>query len=184
MDSLANQSTEPKVETCRHRLLPSPAHSDLRKVAMFHLRILILICCTCLPVGRATTIGKPIRTMGGEAEHVEHFAEALERAKVLNADIVVLFHGSDWCRPGEVFKREVWDQKEFRRSLGKQFVLVSIDHPRSRKNRGKSYRNSMPQQRKESIDIQHWLCTIHKVDRWPDTSHSIQTTVLMKSCRF
>ena len=60
------------------------------------------------------------------------YANATARAKKEKRDVVVLVHGSDWCRIGEAFRRNVWEKKEFTRRLGNGFVLFDVDvleHP-------------------------------------------------------
>lgn len=53
------------------------------------------------------------------------FTAAKKAAETANADIVVLFHGSDWCQPGKPFAA-LWNQDAFAHTAG-NVVLVAID---------------------------------------------------------
>jgi len=55
------------------------------------------------------------------------YAEALEKAKADQRDVLVLVHGSDWCRAGERFKESVWDNPKFTEALGDGFVRFNVD---------------------------------------------------------
>jgi hypothetical protein len=69
----------------------------------------------------------PVRAFG--VKLAGDYREALDIAKRDARDLAVLVHGSDWCRPGEFFKRNVWDQPDFRAVLGDGFVLYNVDVP-------------------------------------------------------
>lgn len=57
------------------------------------------------------------------------YADALARARRDKRDLIVLVHGSDWCRIGEIFRTSVWEKREFERRLGQGFILFEADVP-------------------------------------------------------
>lgn len=63
------------------------------------------------------------------ATRARDFTEALELAKPVGSDIVVLQRGSDWNRLGETLYRTVWQSPDFEKQLGEGFVLVTVDRP-------------------------------------------------------
>lgn len=62
-------------------------------------------------------------------------AAALARAKVSQQPVLVVFSGSDWCKPCMMLKQEVFDQPEFAQYAQGKFVLARFDFPRNKKNR-------------------------------------------------
>ncbi len=61
------------------------------------------------------------------AQSADTYAAALDTAKKKGRDLAVLVHGSDWNRPGEAFRRNVWDAKTFRDALGNGFAFFDVD---------------------------------------------------------
>lgn len=61
--------------------------------------------------------------------------------------ILMVFSGSDWCKPCIRLKQEVFESKEFKDFAKERWSLLNVDFPRSRKNRIpqeiKEYRNSL-----------------------------------------
>lgn len=60
---------------------------------------------------------------------------ALEQAKATQKPVLVVFSGSDWCKPCMMLKQEVFDQPEFTSFAKDKFVLARFDFPRNKKNR-------------------------------------------------
>ncbi|WP_193213607.1 hypothetical protein [Luteolibacter marinus] len=60
------------------------------------------------------------------AERAADFPAALDKAKAGGQDIAVLYHGSDWCAPGEKVAA-MWRRDDFEKGMGKDVVLVAID---------------------------------------------------------
>ncbi|QKG52687.1 thioredoxin family protein [Hymenobacter sp. BRD67] len=60
---------------------------------------------------------------------------ALEQAKASQKPVLVVFSGSDWCKPCMMLKQEVFDQPEFAQFAKDKFVLARFDFPRNKKNR-------------------------------------------------
>ncbi len=59
---------------------------------------------------------------------------ALAQAQATQRPVLVVFSGSDWCKPCMLLKREVFDQPEFAAFAQDKFVLARFDFPRNRKN--------------------------------------------------
>ncbi len=62
-----------------------------------------------------------------------NFAAAKEKAKKEKKLLLVNFTGSDWCGWCKKLKAEVFDQEEFINEAPKDFVLVELDYPNSKK---------------------------------------------------
>ncbi len=62
------------------------------------------------------------------------FDEALTRAKAANRPILVVFSGSDWCKPCIMYEKEVFSQPEFMAYAKDRLVLAHFDFPRLKKN--------------------------------------------------
>lgn len=63
-----------------------------------------------------------------EAETME---AALVQAKAEKRDVFVDFTGTDWCTACIYLRTKIVESAEFEEALGKDFVLVSVDFPRS-----------------------------------------------------
>jgi uncharacterized protein YyaL (SSP411 family) len=59
---------------------------------------------------------------------------ALAQAKASQKPVLVVFSGSDWCKPCMQLKQEVFDQPEFSQYAQDKFVLARFDFPRNKKN--------------------------------------------------
>ena len=59
---------------------------------------------------------------------------ALAQAKASQKPVLVVFSGSDWCKPCMQLKQEVFDQPEFSQYAQGKFVLARFDFPRNKKN--------------------------------------------------
>jgi len=59
---------------------------------------------------------------------------ALAQAQATQRPVLVVFSGSDWCKPCMLLKQEVFDQPEFAAFAQDKFVLARFDFPRNRKN--------------------------------------------------
>jgi len=72
---------------------------------------------------------------------------AQEEAISNQQSILMVFSGSDWCKPCIRLKQEVFESKEFREYAEDRWSLLNVDFPRSRKNKLskeiKDYRNGL-----------------------------------------
>lgn len=61
--------------------------------------------------------------------------------------ILMVFSGSDWCKPCIRLKQEVFESQEFKEYAQDRWSLLNVDFPRSRKNKLpqeiKDYRNGL-----------------------------------------
>ena len=60
--------------------------------------------------------------------------EAKRYAKQHDARILMVFAGSDWCRPCKQFKAGVLDDASFRESVKEDIVVLYLDFPSKRRN--------------------------------------------------
>tara|TARA_B100001123_G_C14631389_1_gene757914 strand:+ start:132 stop:581 length:450 start_codon:yes stop_codon:yes gene_type:complete len=61
-------------------------------------------------------------------------AEARAIAQKEDKAILMVFAGSDWCRPCMQFKKEILESAEFSDFAGKKIVLLYLDFPTRKKN--------------------------------------------------
>ena len=62
------------------------------------------------------------------------YEEAARQAAAEHKPILMVFAGSDWCKPCIMLRREVWDTPAFRDYAKEHFVLLELDFPRFKKN--------------------------------------------------
>jgi thioredoxin-related protein len=78
-----------------------------------------------------------LSALAGAANAEDGWCEDLESAKAKAAeerkDLLLFFTGSDWCPYCAKLKSEVFDQEAFKTEAPKQYVLVALDYPRSKK---------------------------------------------------
>lgn len=77
--------------------------------------------------------------LGGQAqEEVKTFTD-IEKAKSYaaenNQDILMVFAGSDWCKPCIQFKKDVLQSNDFVDRLGGKLSILYLDFPARRKNK-------------------------------------------------
>lgn len=61
--------------------------------------------------------------------------EVKKFAKEHNANILMVFAGSDWCRPCIQFKKDVLESKEFTAYADDHIVVLYLDFPSKKKNK-------------------------------------------------
>ncbi|NNF35640.1 MAG: thioredoxin family protein [Saprospiraceae bacterium] len=66
---------------------------------------------------------------------ITDYNEALKIAEKENKQILMIFAGSDWCRPCKRFKASILDSAEFQEYAGKELVLLYLDFPAKKKNK-------------------------------------------------
>ena len=66
------------------------------------------------------------------------FVSDMEEAKALaearDQDILLVFAGSDWCRPCKQFKLSVLDDSSFRQNFKDELLVLYLDFPSKRRN--------------------------------------------------
>jgi len=60
---------------------------------------------------------------------------AKEYAAANEKDILMVFAGSDWCRPCKRFKKDILDAKKFKTWGSEEVVILYLDFPAKKKNR-------------------------------------------------
>ena len=63
------------------------------------------------------------------------FDQKMNEAKDSNKHVLLVFSGSDWCKPCIQFKKNVLDSQEFRAYADSKLVIYVADFPYSKKNR-------------------------------------------------
>ncbi|WP_299700423.1 thioredoxin family protein [uncultured Pontibacter sp.] len=69
-----------------------------------------------------------------EPKWQHRYEEAAKQAAAEHKPILMVFAGSDWCKPCIMLRKEVWDTPAFRDYAKDHFVLVELDFPRFKKN--------------------------------------------------
>ncbi len=102
-------------------------HNKIR-MAMKPMLITAAIACLCVFQLNAQE--------GAEAagEWFFRIEEARQAAADRGVPILMVFSGSDWCRPCIQMKKEVWDDPAFLDYARKSLVLLQLDFPARRKN--------------------------------------------------
>ena len=63
------------------------------------------------------------------------FDQATELSKKDSRPILMVFSGSDWCKPCMVLKKDVLESKKFEKYASESHILVKLDFPRLKKNK-------------------------------------------------
>ncbi|MEN1785760.1 MAG: thioredoxin family protein [Bacteroidota bacterium] len=62
------------------------------------------------------------------------FRTAMQKAKVEEKLVLLVFSGSDWCAPCIRLDRNIWQSDAFKSYATDHFVLYKADFPRKKKN--------------------------------------------------
>lgn len=66
---------------------------------------------------------------------VHNVEQATETARVENKNVLLVFTGSDWCKPCILLKRDVLGAPEFKEYAEENLVLCNLDFPFQKKNK-------------------------------------------------
>jgi uncharacterized protein YyaL (SSP411 family) len=69
-----------------------------------------------------------------QAQWLINFREAQTQAQQEAKPILMVFSGSDWCRPCIQMERDIFSQAGFLEFAHENLVLLKVDFPRKRKN--------------------------------------------------
>lgn len=69
------------------------------------------------------------------ASFITDYNEALTIAKNEDKNILMIFAGSDWCRPCKRLKASILDSPEFQNFADEELVLLYLDFPSKKKNK-------------------------------------------------
>lgn len=70
----------------------------------------------------------------GHQGWLHNYDDAIKKAKAEHKPILMVFAGSDWCKPCILLRKEVWDTQEFATYAKENLVLLELDFPRFKKN--------------------------------------------------
>ena len=63
-----------------------------------------------------------------------NYEEATKQAAAEHKPILMVFAGSDWCKPCILLNKEVWNTDTFAKYAKDNLVLLELDFPRFKKN--------------------------------------------------
>ena len=69
-----------------------------------------------------------------ESAWFSNLEEAQTKAKQTDKPVLLVFSGSDWCKPCILFKKEVLESETFFHFAAKELILVNADFPAAKKN--------------------------------------------------
>ncbi len=100
---------------------------------------LILTASLCTSCAKAQVAATPQLAVATPAQldtllFFSDFEQAKAAAEVQEADILMVFAGSDWCRPCKQFRQSVLDDVGFRESVKGDVVVLYLDFPSKRRN--------------------------------------------------
>ncbi|MGB1037397.1 MAG: thioredoxin family protein [Bacteroidia bacterium] len=64
----------------------------------------------------------------------ESFENSLEQAKKSNKNLLLIFSGSDWCKPCILLKKNILDTEEFSTFSDSNFIQLHLDFPYKKAN--------------------------------------------------
>lgn len=70
----------------------------------------------------------------GHEDWLHEYTTALEQAKTEHKPILMVFAGSDWCKPCIMLNKQVWETEAFANYAKDNLVLLELDFPRFKKN--------------------------------------------------
>ncbi|WP_347158668.1 thioredoxin family protein [Pontibacter chitinilyticus] len=62
------------------------------------------------------------------------YEAAAKEAQAAHKPIMMVFAGSDWCKPCIMLRKEVWESQAFKDYAKDNLVLLELDFPRFKKN--------------------------------------------------
>ena len=76
-----------------------------------------------------------LQVLGGDTPWFTDFEKSKEEAGQKNKVILMVFSGSDWCKPCIRLDQKVFQDESFRNYAGEHLVLLKVDFPRKKENR-------------------------------------------------
>lgn len=70
-----------------------------------------------------------------EAQWLNNYETAIEQSQKENKPILLVFSGSDWCKPCIRLEEKVFKSEEFKQFASDKLILLKADFPRKRKNK-------------------------------------------------
>lgn len=78
-------------------------------------------------------------------KNTQTFESSLKQAQEENKKLILIFSGSDWCKPCILLKRTILDTDEFRDYAKDSLVVINLDFPYKKENQ-------LPKEQKEQND--------------------------------
>lgn len=75
---------------------------------------------------------------------LDDFGEAQKLAAKQKKNMLVFFTGSDWCGLCRALENQVLNQKEFQKTMGREYVFVYVDSPRDKNKISEKNRTENP----------------------------------------
>jgi thioredoxin-related protein len=70
-----------------------------------------------------------------QVQWLNNYDKAIEQSKEEKKPILLVFSGSDWCKPCIRLEQKVFQAEEFKQYATDKLVLLRADFPRKRKNK-------------------------------------------------
>ncbi|WP_083320793.1 thioredoxin family protein [Hymenobacter glacialis] len=80
-------------------------------------------------------ISAPQVLVDSPAAWLSDLGAAQAQAKATNRPVLVVFSGSDWCKPCIIYEQEVFSQPAFAAYAKDRLVLAHFDFPRQKRNK-------------------------------------------------
>lgn len=81
------------------------------------------------------TLSFTIYSQTAPSKKLDDIKEAKAKAKRENKQILMVFAGSDWCKPCIQFKKEILENETFQQYAKDRFVVLYLDFPMRKKNK-------------------------------------------------
>ena len=89
--------------------------------------LMSLVLCTFLTLS--------MTAQDAVANYFTESDKAIAYAEANNAEILMVFGGSDWCRPCIQFKKEILDATDFKQGTNGTVAVLYLDFPSKKKNK-------------------------------------------------
>lgn len=89
--------------------------------------LMSLILCTVLTMSMTAQVAV--------ANYFTDTEKAIIYAEANDAEILMVFGGSDWCRPCIQFKKEILDATDFKQNTDGKVAVLYLDFPSKKKNK-------------------------------------------------
>ena len=89
--------------------------------------LMSLVLCTFLTV--------TMTAQDGVANYFTESEDAITYAEANDAKILMVFGGSDWCRPCIQFKKKILDADDFKQNTKGKTAVLYLDFPSKKKNK-------------------------------------------------
>ncbi len=102
-----------------------------------HLLLASLVLLALAGAAQESTTAAPEAADGAVADEfvwTTDWEDARAQARIGDRDVLMVFAGSDWCRPCKMFKASILEDSTFQRSASEEIVVLYLDFPSRKKN--------------------------------------------------